>query len=93
MPLAPVKVWQFAVATFVGSIPSSILAVEAGAAIARLEAGEEVLRPSPKHVAILLTLTVFAILPYLLKKFKSTADLSDFKKIQSAERLVARDPR
>jgi hypothetical protein len=31
MPLAPVKVWQFAVATFVGSIPSSILAVEAGA--------------------------------------------------------------
>ena len=67
--------------------------MEAGAAIARLEAGEEVLRPSPKHVAILLTLTVFAMLPYLLKKFKSTADISDFKKIQSAERLVTRDLR
>ena len=92
MPLAPVKVWQFAVATFVGSIPSSILAVEAGAAIARLEAGEDVLRPSAKHVVILLTLTVLAMLPYLLKKLKNT-DLSDFKKIQSAERLVTRDPR
>ena len=34
-----------ALATVIGSIPGSMIQVEAGAAIARLEAGEDVLRP------------------------------------------------
>ena len=38
---------------------------------------------SAKHIGMLLTLTVFAMLPYLLKKCKNTGDLSDFKKIES----------
>ena len=84
MPFAPVEVWQWALATVIGSIPGSMIQVEAGAAIARLDAGEDVLRPSAKHVAILLTLTVFAMAPYVLKKWRNgSVDVPDFKKMPS----------
>ena len=57
-----------------------------GAAIARLEAGEQVLRVSPTHVGIFLTLTVLTMAPYVLKKRRNNTpliDLPDLKKMPS----------
>ena len=42
--------------------------------------------PSAKHAALLLTLTVFAMAPYVLKKWRASTgggDLPDFKKMPS----------
>jgi len=75
LPLVPIPLWQFAAATLIGAFPASLLAVETGAALSRLEAGEDLLKPSPKQVFLLFLLALVAAVPALSRRF---AKLSDF---------------
>ncbi|EKX36792.1 hypothetical protein GUITHDRAFT_145528 [Guillardia theta CCMP2712] len=54
LPLVPIPVWQFAGATLIGALPASLLAVETGAALSRLEAGEDLLKPSARRLSVKL---------------------------------------
>jgi len=68
LPLVPIPVWQFAGATLIGALPASLLAVETGAALSRLEAGEDLLKPSARQLFLLFLLALVAAVPALSRR-------------------------
>jgi len=81
-PLTPVPLWQFVLATLVGVVPVSLVAVKTGATLSRLGAGEEHLLANGQHVGMLLVLAALAAIPAVVQRWRGQHTNSGFAAAQ-----------